>query len=293
MHLALATCSDLPDWEVDDRPLHEALIRRGARISQPTWDEPAVDWSRFDACLIRTTWDYMEKREAYLAWAEHVAGRTRLFNDAAIVRWNTHKSYLRDLETRGAPVVPTVWLERGTRADLSSLLAERGGDQGFLNPAIGATARQTLRFGEGLTDLATAQEHLDRMLRSEDMLVQPYLPSVETEGERSAIFIDGRITHTVRKVPVPGDYRVQDDFGAHDEPTELGPRDLDLARRIVASVNGDLLYARTDFLRDRRGQLRLTELEVVEPSLFFRHAPHAAELLADALIRKVEMGKSK
>ena len=103
----------------------------------------------------------------------------------------------------------------------------------------------------------------------------------------SAIFIDGSFTHAVRKVPVPGDYRVQDDFGASDEPTELSPDQLDLARSILDCVDGNLLYARTDFLRDEAGSLRLTELELVEPSLFFRHGPHAGERLADALLARL------
>ena len=118
-------------------------------------------------------------------------------------------------------------------------------------------------------------------------MVQPYLASVETHGEVSAIFIDGVITHTVRKCPVPGDYRVQDDFGASDEPFPLSEADLELAHRVVDAVEGDLVYARTDFLRDDDGALRLTELELVEPSLFFRHAPHAAEALVDAVCRRV------
>jgi glutathione synthase/RimK-type ligase-like ATP-grasp enzyme len=122
------------------------------------------------------------------------------------------------------------------------------------------------------------------------MLLQPYLGSVETAGERSAIFIDGAFSHAVRKVPVPGDYRVQDDFGAEDRPVELTAGERRLARAAVAAAGGDLLYARVDLLADDRGRPRLSELELVEPSLFFRHHPAAAERLAGALLRRLGRG---
>ena len=291
MRIALATCRSLPDWEKDDLPLDAALRRLGAEVLQPAWDEPGFDWAGVDGCLIRTTWDYMERREAYVAWAERVEGVTRLFNPAAVVRWNTRKTYLRDLESQGVPIAATVWLERGDAVDVAALMAERGWRRGFLKPVVGATARETLRFDADLEGLAAAQAHLDRTLRREAMIVQPYLERVETEGELSAVFVDGDLTHAVRKIPVPGDYRVQDDFGASDERVELPPQEKALAEFVVGRVArfgfAPLLYARADFLRDDRGELVLTELELVEPSLFFRHHAAAAERLAVALCRRL------
>ena len=291
MHIALATCSKLPDWEVDDRPLFEAFGERGVQISHPVWDDVSVDWSAFDACLIRTTWDYQNKHEAFVAWAEHVDEITRLFNPVSIVRWNTHKTYLRDLAERGAPIAPTVWLELGSTVDVQTIVKSRGWERAFIKPFIGSTSRETLRFDADDHGFSAAQAHLDRLLPNEGMMVQPYLERVETEGELSAIFIDGEIIHTVRKIPVPGDYRVQDDFGASDEPTTFGDAELELARRIMSLVEGDLLYGRVDFLRDNSGQLCLSELELVEPSLFLRHGEHAAALLAEALCRRLNMAQ--
>ena len=162
-------------------------------------------------------------------------------------------------------------------------------DRAFIKPFIGSTSRETLRFDADDEGLSAAQAHLDRLLANEGVMIQPYLQRVETEGELSAIFIEGEITHTVRKIPVPGDYRVQDDFGATDEPITFGDAELDLARRIMSLVEGDLLYGRVDFLRDNAGHLCLSELELVEPSLFFRHGGHAASLLADALCRRLDV----
>ncbi|MHC4947389.1 MAG: ATP-grasp domain-containing protein [Planctomycetota bacterium] len=287
MRIALATCEHLPDWEVDDRPFHDALARRGVDARLAAWSDASVDWSAFDACLVRTTWDYQERRDEYLAWAERVAATTPLFNPLAVIRWNTHKWYLRDLETAGVPVIPTAWLPAGTTVDLAATLAERGWERGFLKPAVGATARETLPFDADDAGLARARAHLDRLLPREDLLLQPFLPRVGVEGELSAVFIDGRLSHAVRKVPAAGDYRVQDDWGATDEPATLDPAATQLVHDIIATVGGGLLYARVDLLRDDAGDLRLSELELVEPSLFFRHGPGAADRLADALCRRV------
>ena len=275
MKLALATCATVPDWEVDDRVFHAALAERGVAASQQVWDDPAVDWPAFDAVLIRTTWDYQEKRDAFVAWAEGVT--VPLYNPAGIVRWNTHKWYLQDLEMRGVPIIPTEWLARGTMPDIAALCRSRGWKRAFLKPCVGATARETLRFEAG--DPA-AQAHASRLLTNEDVMLQPYLSRVETEGELSAIFINGELTHAVRKVPVPGDYRVQDDFGAKDYLIDFP--DVPLARRALDAVGQTLLYGRADFLIADDG-LQLTELELVEPSLFFRHSRSAAGRLADAI----------
>jgi hypothetical protein len=298
MRLALATRSGLPTWEVDDRHLHAALQQRGVPFARPVWDDPEVDWRGFDAVLIRTTWDYQDKLPAFRAFVQRVAAVTRLFNPAPAVLWNTHKHYLRDLAAVGVPLAPTVWLDRGTRVDVRRALAGLGAAEGFLKPCVGATARETLRFAADAAGCAMAQAHVDRLLPHEDLMLQPFLPAVLDRGEWSAVFVDGELSHCVRKIPVPGDYRVQDDFGARDERYLPTADELAQAHAALAAVQqpggpcpdatgAPLLYARTDFLWDPRGGCVLTELELVEPSLFFRHEPAAGARLAEALLRRL------
>lgn len=288
MRIALATCANLPDWEQDDQPLHAALRERGVDVLQPAWDDETFDYDAVDACLIRTTWDYTARCDAFCAWAERAAARTRFYNPPDLVRWNTNKSYLRDLAARGVPTIPTIWLERGRgEVDLFSLLRENRWPRAFLKPIVGSTAQHTLRFDDTAEGLRRAKEHLAQHLPRQSFLLQPYLESVERFGECSAIWIDGEITHGVRKVPVAGDYRVQDDFGAHDEPYTFSDADRAMIDRLFAAEAHRLLYGRADFLRDADGHLLLTEFEVVEPSLFFRHGPRAAERLADALVQRI------
>ncbi len=287
--IALASCDPFPPVPDDEEPLRAALRSRGVTVEEPAWDA-RTDWRRFAACLVRTTWDYMERREEYLEWARRVAAQTRIFHPPQVIAWNTHKSYLRALEAAGVPLAQSVWLDRGASVDLATLLRDRDWESALVKPMVGATARRTLRLGRA--DVVSGQAQLDAWLAEEDMIVQQYLPAVETEGELSVIMVDGQITHGVRKIPVPGDYRVQDDFGARDEPWPTDARCRLLARDIATAAQGilrtDLLYARVDFLRDLTGDLVLNELELVEPQLFFRHEPFAGDRLAEALLARLD-----
>jgi hypothetical protein len=292
VQIALATCSSLPGFEVDDLPLRRAFEARGAVVVEPCWDDASIEWERFDAVLIRTTWDYMDRCEEFVAWAMRVSKLTRLHNSAEVARWNTNKSYLRQFEEAGIPTIPTVWIQKGSTPDLLDLVCEQNWKRAFLKPTVGASASGTLRFDCDEEGVRSATNHLEGLLGEQSFMLQPYMQTVESQGELSAIFVDGKLTHGVRKVPVPGDYRVQDDYGATDGAYEFRDRELELASQVVAIAcqhlgEDSLLYARVDFLFGEAGDLLLNELELVEPSLFFRHAPYAAKILADGLLARL------
>lgn len=293
MRLALVTQTNLPTWEVDDRPLHAALAQRGVGVDHVAWDDPDFDWGAVDAALLRTPWDYSANLPRFLDWTRAVSTKTRLLNPAQVVAWNSRKTYLRELGERGVPIAPSRWWCPGDGVDLGPALRVAGWTRAFLKPVVGASASNTLRFVVDDAGLAQAAAHLTAV--AAPMILQPYLPTVESEGELSVVWIDGHATHGVRKIPVPGDYRVQDDHGATDEPLVVSDALRELAERTLAAAHDilglsePLLYARVDALR-HDGALVLNELEIIEPSLFFRHAPHAAERLADALIARVRQG---
>ena len=294
MTIALVTCNDLPGWEKDDIPLHEELRSRGIAFEQPAWDDD-VDWSAYDAALIRTTWDYMPRRDAFVAWARGAQRATRLFNPAEVIAWNTHKGYLKALADAGVPIAPTAWVERGGSVNVAEEMRHRGWSRGFIKPVVGACAVGTLRFDATDEGCAEAQAHADALLPTSGLMLQPYLAKVEVKGELSAICFDGQISHAVQKIPVPGDYRVQDDHGATDHPVVLTREQsalfgqiLDAAHTLAPGLDGDpLLYARIDLMWDNADALCVTELELVEPSLFFRHGPSAAGMLVDALMKRL------
>jgi glutathione synthase/RimK-type ligase-like ATP-grasp enzyme len=235
----------------------------------------------------------MPRRDAFVAWALDAGTRTRLFNPAEVIAWNTHKGYLRELAAQGVPLAPTVWVERGAAVDIAGVMDDRGWSRGFIKPVVGACAVGTLRFDT--TGLEAAQRHAEALLTEGGLMLQPYLARVEVSGELSAICFDGEICHAVQKVPVPGDYRVQDDHGARDHPVDLTEeqgaviqRVLDATHRVAPGLDGEpLLYARIDLMWDDADALCLAEIELVEPSLFFRHGPDAPKRLVDALMRRV------
>lgn len=284
--VALASCASLPEWEVDDQPLLAAFATLGVDAESVAWDAP-VDWSAYQGCLLRTTWDYSERLEDFLAWTRRAAELTRLLNSAPLIAWNARKTYLRDLAERGVATIPTEWIAAGGQLpDFEQLLEQREWSRAFLKPVVGASARLTLPFELDPAGCAAALA-LIAAHPAEAWMLQPFLPSVFDHGEVSAVFIAGELTHGVRKVPVAGDYRVQDDYGAHDEPWQPSPGEQELAKSIVAALPEPVLYARVDWLRDPRGELLVTEVEAIEPSLFFRHCPAAATRLAESFLAAV------
>lgn len=281
MDVLLATAGHLPRLDADDAPLVDALLDLGLEIDVAVWDDPAVDWSAARLVVVRSTWDYTGRRDEFVAWADRVAEGTRLENPADVLRWSTHKSYLIELEERGAPVVPTAWLGRGDRIDLAELLASRGWKRAVVKPAVDAGSRGLHRVEPD--GLPAAQSHLDQLLVRGDVMVQPYLEAIETEGERSLVFIDGVFSHAVRKRPAPGDFRIQLGWGGRYEVEDV-PDELRHLGEWILEVSGhDYLYARVDLVDDATGTPQLAELELAEPSLYLTLVPEAALRLAGAI----------
>lgn len=286
----------------DERPFRDALRALGAHARPVVWTDPEADWIHCDAIVVRTTWDYTTKRPEFMEWASMMEATAPFFNDLATIRWNTHKRYLTALADAGARIVPFVEFERGARVDLPALLRERGWARAVVKPLIGATARRQIRVDAGdAADLRASQAHLDEALREEDMLVQPYVASVEREGEVSLISFGGEYSHAVRKRPKAGDYRVQADWGgsyANAEPTrdeqeasERAIGAIPAAMRALGETPPDepLLYARVDLV-EFEGAPAVIEVEVVEPQLFFLHAPDPARagmMMARALLERL------
>lgn len=280
--LALATCAALPGLHHDDRVLLDALDARGVHPRLLAWDDPSVDWDGHDLVVIRSTWDYAARRDSFVAWAARVAAATRLWNPPDVVAWNTDKRYLRTLADAGVPVVPTRWVERGEAVDLATVMRTHGWERGVVKPVVSSGSRGTVRFDAD--GAPTVQPHLDDLLARGDAMIQPYLPSIEETGEISVVWIDGRITHAVRKRPGAGDFRVQEQFGGREERVDLDTDLHEVAERALRHAGDGCRYARVDVVPGLDGSYQLMELELVEPQLFLRYHHAAAERLADAVV---------
>ena len=260
--------------------LKPELAAYGLSAALVAWDDPVVDWSAFRLCVIRATWDYHLRLPEFLAWAERVAAQTALWNPLDLVRWNTHKGYLRDLERQGVAIVPTIWAPRGTSLDLAALLAERGWTRAVVKPAVSASAYAT-RLVTSAT-LVEGQAHLDALLAERDMMIQPFLTSVTTTGERSLVYFDSALSHTILRSPALGN--------SNAGGKGLIPNDAEeaaFAEHIMRAVNGETLYARVDIAHDSAGDLRLMELELVEPWLGLELAPEATTRFVASIARRL------
>jgi glutathione synthase/RimK-type ligase-like ATP-grasp enzyme len=272
----IVTCLDLPEPDPDQALLVAALERAGIEPVVAAWDDPSADWGGLDVAVLRSTWNYHLRLGAFLAWAEETARRTTLFNAPEVIRWNADKRYLLDLASRGFRVVPTEIVDRGAQADLEEILARRSWCDVVLKPAVSAGSFETHRV-----DRVSGPPIFDRLVAERDVMVQPYLGSVETYGERSMILIDGELTHAIRKSPrfAGGDERVEG-------PLPIAPEERALATAIWATLPRGLLYARVDLARDDRFEPAVMELELIEPSLFFLQSPPALERFVAAIARR-------
>jgi glutathione synthase/RimK-type ligase-like ATP-grasp enzyme len=277
LDVALASCAVLPEPDPDQPLLEGALARRGLRVATLAWDDAGVDWSAARLVVLRSTWNYPHRPQEFLEWVEGTARKTGLRNSPAVVHANIHKSYLLELERRAIPVVPTRLLRRGSAVSLREVAGEW--TTVVVKPAVSAASLDTLRVERGD---AGGEAHLRRLLSTRDVLVQPYLRSVEGVGERALVCIDGQLTHAVRKHPR---------FAAEDESVSAAlPIDEDerrLAEAALSTAPEPLLYARVDVARGPDGRPLVMELELIEPSLFLMQHPPALERFADAILRAV------
>jgi glutathione synthase/RimK-type ligase-like ATP-grasp enzyme len=275
----VVTSIDWPELFPGDHPFLTALREAGAEASVVLWDDPAIEWGAADAAVIRSVWDYTFRRDEFLAWIDRASAQTRLFNPPRVLRWNSHKGYLRDIERSGAPVVPTEWLDAGAVVDLGELLERRGWHDAVVKPAVSAGARRTIRVST--TDVSAGRVHLATLLEAEDVMVQPYLPEIEQSGERALIYFGGRFSHAVRKEPAlaGGEYSSQE-----VTPVEPDPRERSLAEHVLAHIPERLLYARVDVVL-HEDVAHVMELEVIEPQLYFADAPGSARRMTEALLK--------
>lgn len=280
--IAIATCADYADLKVDDELLGAALRDRGAETAAVVWDREEPEWSGFDLCLVRSTWDYHEKYGEFLEWARRVEAGTALHNPAELIVWNSDKTYLRQLGEGGVRIVPTAWVERGSGGDLEGILAAREWEEAVVKPVVdlGAKNLHRVRMGAG-----EGQDALEAVLARHDAMVQPFLPSLEEEGETSLIYIEGGFSHAVRKRPAPGDFRVQSIWGGTVARTEPGAAQVEVAEVALAQLDEVPLYARVDLVAGPEGEPCLIELELIEPNLYMSEHPPAAETLAEAALR--------
>jgi glutathione synthase/RimK-type ligase-like ATP-grasp enzyme len=279
--LRVATCLALPEPDADQDLLLVGLGAAGVAAELAAWDDGAVTWDDGTPVLVRSTWNYARRPAAFERWCHAVAAAGPLWNPPAVIANNLNKRYLLAMQARGVPTVPTELVRQGgPQGALPALLAARGWTDFVIKPAIAAGSLGARRFGG--TSIDAAMAHVEEWLAHSDLLVQPYLASVEGPGERSLVWIDGEFTHAVRKSP-----RFSGDAEAITGPFPIATDELAVATAAIAPWTDDILYGRVDVGRDPAGRPLVMELELIEPSLFMNQFRPALERLIAGIVRRL------
>jgi glutathione synthase/RimK-type ligase-like ATP-grasp enzyme len=262
--IAFVTSSNKPTLAEDDLHVLPFLEKKNILVQAKAWDDPTVNWQQFDALILRSCWNYHYHPKEFFDWTCELENNgVKIFNEPSIVKWNMHKSYLKDLVANGITMANTQWIDKGSSVDLQKVVRQIGSSKIIIKPCIAATAYQT--FLVNSTNFE--EEKIQNLLQEHDLIIQEFIPEVQTDGEWSLLFFNKEFSHSVIKKPKANDFRVQNDFGGSYSTAQPSEMILRQAKKIIQSINSPLLYARVDGVVSK-GKFLLMELELIEPTLF-------------------------
>lgn len=266
---------------LEDGLLKSALEELGFSVCRVDWARKDIDWNEIGCAVFRTTWDYFHRFDEFKEWMKRLEKQTTLFNSPEILYWNIDKHYLLDLEEKGVRIPPTQIIKSGSDRSLEELVLKTGWDELILKPTISGAARHTYRFKKEETE---ALEKIFReLILNEDMMLQEFIPSVLDKGEASFMVFGGKFSHAILKRAKPGDFRVQDDFGGTVHEYRASDEEIRFAEEVMKACPELPVYGRVDVIWDGNGRAMVSELELIEPELWFRFDEKAAPLLAKSL----------
>lgn len=278
MTIAFATSAAHQHLDPDLPLLQSAAAERGIDADIVVWDDPAAVWESYHTVVVRSCWDYVARREEFLDWAATVP---RLQNTPDVLRWNTDKVYLRQLQDAGVPIIETRW-------DVAAEDALGDHDEWVVKPTVSAGSMDTARWGSREEVWAHSAE---LVATGRTSMTQPYIASVDDEGETAMLYFGGIFSHAIRKgaLLVAGEGVVQDRHSREAitarTPTpaqrEVAAAALDVAQEVTGSA---FLYARVDLVTAADGAPLVIELELAEPSVFLPQSNGGAERFVDAVL---------
>lgn len=268
----------------DDLIVAAALQQRKVTVVPVVWTEVAPQDVDCDLLMLRSVWDYHLHPDAFLTWVDEAHQRVPVANPVEVVRWNMDKHYIPKLEAAGINVPRTLVLEQGDEGDLDQLMDRAGFTEAVIKPAISASAFETHLVRR--EDAVSFNSKLNALLRTRAVLIQEFVTEIKTGGEWSLIFLGGKYSHAVRKLPRDGDFRVQHEHGGMYRAAQPSDAILQSASDVMARFAPDVLYARVDVI-ERGREVVLMELELIDPLLHFEVAPQAAEHMAELLTQIV------
>ncbi len=265
---------------LEDELLGNALASLGYRYKRVSWRDRSIDWENLEFVLIRTTWDYFDHFEEFNQWLQRLPPKACM-NPKELISWNTDKHYLLDLAQKGIQIIPSTIIPKQHPNPLSQWVTELKYEHIIIKPTIAGAARLTYRLQA--KQIKAFDLEFAKLNAQEDFILQPFVSSVTNFGELSLMVLGGKCTHAVQKKAKEGDFRVQDDFGGTVHHFTLTTELVELAEMVINLIQPEPLYGRVDILRNDTDQWMVSEVELIEPELWFRTAPSMVKYLAMAI----------
>lgn len=285
MKIAILTCEKLPNLNPEDQNIIPELAKHNIEAKAVIWDDKAITWTDFDYLIFRNTWDYFEKETEFKIWLDQIEKLgIKTLNPIAIIQQNIHKFYLRDLEKQGITILPTVFIDKTNTLNLIELIPAHW-KKAVIKPAFSAGSYLTEVFE--ISEIQAINEKYKSIAAEKELLLQEFMPEIQTIGETSFIFFNKKFSHAVNKKPVDGDFRVQSLFGGKYTLVQPKPELIEKAQKIVATFPDDLLYTRVDGIIINN-DLHLMEIECIEPDLYFNLSENALQRFVSAIVELIQ-----
>lgn len=282
---AFLSMDSLEDFFSYDTMLFEPLEKVGWLAEEVSWRKPDVDWNIYDVVVIRTTWDYQADVQEFMACLQRIETSSAVLqNSLRIVEWNVSKNYLKDLQSQGINIVPTLWFDSFKLKEIQQGFVYFDTPELVIKPLVSANADHTYRLTP--ENILQQADELKGIFNNREFMLQPFLTGIVEEGEYSLFYFSGHYSHSILKQPESGDFRVQEEHGGQLKSVNPCEEMLTTARHCLAALPEDVLYARIDLVR-HKNEFAVIEIELIEPSLYFNMDPDSPQRFVDAFLEMV------
>jgi glutathione synthase/RimK-type ligase-like ATP-grasp enzyme len=285
MKIGLLTCDKLPELTLADQQLIPELAKHNIIAKAVIWSDKTINWNDFDYLIFRNTWDYFEKETEFNLWLDQIEKLgIKTLNAIEIIKQNKHKFYLREMEKEGISILPTIFIDKTEHLNLVEIIPKNW-KKAVIKPAFSAGSYLTTVFET--SDIEKTNDEYTKIAQEKELLLQEFIPEIQTLGETSFIFFNKKFSHAVNKKPVDGDFRVQSQFGGKYSLIQPSQELIDKAQKVVNTFDAKLLYARVDGIVID-GELHLMEIECIEPDLYFDISEGALERFVASIIELIQ-----
>jgi len=263
----------------EDRLVMDGLEKLNLRTIKKDWNDTNFNWSSTKSAIFRSTWDYFDQFSNFRNWLELVKEQCYLINPYEQINWNLDKHYLLDLQKLDLPIVESVFVSKKTQLNLETISKSKNWKDIVIKPTISGAARHTYHLKND--EIKKFQDKWLSLTNNEDFMVQEFQKNILSTGEIAVMLFGGEYSHSVLKKAKKGDFRVQDDFGGSVEKINPSLEIIELAEKTVKSLKTMPIYARVDIIFDNGNNPVISELELIEPELWFRFKEESAYKLAE------------